>query len=761
MRKFSVLISTILLGITSLAGLEIHLPDSPTVVEKKAAEELQHYLTESLGTASCTRNGKEVIFHLGDTPVARYNGIKVDELAEEEWIIRSDRENVILAGGGIRGTLYAVYHFLEDVLQVHWWTQQEESIPNYPDGLPLPDLNWRGIPAFRQRDIYRSWNNMEPDGGRFAARNRLNRDGDQVIRPEFGGSVTYGKPYFVHTFNLYFPEEQYFAEHPEFFALHNGQREAGPTSQLCLSNMEMREELFRRLQEFILADEEQAKVDNVPAPLIYDISANDARNPCECPECRKIVEREGAESGVLLDCINDIAGRLKKFRPNLFISTLAYYHTETPPKNLRAADNVIIRLCDTATNQAQPFTAQENQPFLTLLKQWSHKAKQLGIWDYSITYMIPSGPFPHEYTLAENIKLYRDNGVQFLFWEHESVECADMHAVNVWLEAKLMENPDADFEQLLHTFLTGYYGEAAPMIAQYRKLLRDSALRNKTNINWFANPPAFTHVDYETAAASQQLFDDAERAVASNPVLLKRVRRARLNLDRICGLNLRRLISQFIDITGKTPADCPLDRDTLAERAHATWTATIRELVAPEKQEKYLKQADAEYELVRKIEFVPFRKPSKFAGLNYVDLPAEETQLFSNKIQIVSDQTAEAGCAVRIPRDNEIPLKGAMYVPLTGQGGAAGKITVDDIPGPGYHWYHFATIKPQQSAYYYFTSDWTTQFPLNSVVANDTDDRPFELWVSVKFTGPAYPFGDQSEENAVWIERIVLIKSEK
>ena len=110
-------------------------------------------------------------------------------------------EDLYLVGGNPRGTLYAVYHFLEDVVGVHWWNPWEETVPRQPT-LRVGPLDFQGRPAFRYRDIYMLYG---LDGGRFAARNRLNREGDAPIEGRYGGSLDYGPPYHVHTFFRYFP----------------------------------------------------------------------------------------------------------------------------------------------------------------------------------------------------------------------------------------------------------------------------------------------------------------------------------------------------------------------------------------------------------------------------------------------------------------------------------------------------------------------------------------------------------------------------
>ena len=90
-------------------AFRIVLPDEPKSWEKTAAEELEHYLGLCLGGNSLTVEGQGgVVFHVGDTAFARENG--VSGCKDEEWCIKSFGHDVVLAGGGTRGTLYAVYN---------------------------------------------------------------------------------------------------------------------------------------------------------------------------------------------------------------------------------------------------------------------------------------------------------------------------------------------------------------------------------------------------------------------------------------------------------------------------------------------------------------------------------------------------------------------------------------------------------------------------------------------------------------------------
>ena len=53
--------------------------------------------------------------YVGDTAFARRAGVDASTLPSEAWRIKTRDGRLILAGGGTRGTLYATYHFLEDV----------------------------------------------------------------------------------------------------------------------------------------------------------------------------------------------------------------------------------------------------------------------------------------------------------------------------------------------------------------------------------------------------------------------------------------------------------------------------------------------------------------------------------------------------------------------------------------------------------------------------------------------------------------------
>ncbi|MBQ7649805.1 MAG: hypothetical protein IJS15_02540, partial [Victivallales bacterium] len=78
--------------------------------------------------------------------------------------------------------------------------------------------------------------------------------------------------------------------------------------------------------------------------------------------------------------------------------------------------------------------------------------------------------------------------------------------------------------------------------------------------------------------------------------------------------------------------------------------------------------------------------------------------------------------------------------------------------GKGYNWYKFPqTVHLPPNGYIYATRSWTTQLPTADAELANHD---FNIWVSVKFTGPKF-FADSQDKNYIYIDRIVLIEPEK
>ncbi len=749
------------------SSVSIVVGDAPTLPEQTAAKELAAYLGQATGQRFpvISESGADAAaphIYVGATAFARTLGLEFAALGPEEWVIRSSGAHLVLAGGRPRGTLYAVYHFLEDEVGIHWWNPFEESVPDKTT-LTLSGLDRRGKPVFRYRDIYMLYGG---DRGRFAAHNRLNRDGDSGIAPEYGGEMGYGPPYHVHTFYMYFPPEPYFKTHPEWFSLIDGKRDADQ-KQLCLSNAELRAAFLEKLKAFIVQARAEAEKNGQPAPLVFDVSQNDWGGMCQCEHCQAMAVAEESESGPLLDFLNYLADGIKDEFPGVYIDSLAYMMTQKPPKSLRPRDNLILRLCDTGSNFTRPITDPENGKFRDHLLSWAGITKNLRIWNYAVTYAPFYGlPLPTVQTYPVNYQFYAEHNVEGVFTEHEYPILADMRDFKVWMMMKMLEDPYQDCDGLVRTFTDGFYGVAGEAIRIYLEALEKASAAKPGYLSMGASPRQYHYLDLAFIRASQELFDGAERVVQEDAVLLRRMRFARLPLDRATLVLFRELLSEWTR-NGQDAEAFPLNRDAVAARCRDTWQTQIEFRIPTGERDAARAEMDAELKpLLARPAHVPL--PEQFRGQppgSVFDFTADVSRNWADQAKRVPDAEAETGLTNRLELSGEdlrkyaLPMPWGLYDVMNKRGAGSGLIRTEDVPGPGYHWHKLGAFPIGPSYYLYFFWSWIIQVDLDSAVDPNQPEQAFEIWARIKFEGPAFPHGKPDAANAISVERVILKKT--
>lgn len=751
------------------AAAVIVLCDSPAPAEQTAAAELAAYLGAVTGGSfsivpESQANGMRGCLFVGPTAFAKAHAVDTNAFGPEEWLIRTVEDGLILAGGRPRGTLYAVYRFLEDTIGVHWWNAYEEGVPRTPT-LRLDSLDRTGKPVIRYRDIYTLY---AGDGGRFAARNRLNRDGDAGIGAAYGGEMGYGPPYHVHTFYTYVPPDPYFATHPEWFSLIDGKRSA-TNAQLCLTQPELRAFCVDRLKAYIEQARVAARQKDEPPPTVFDISQNDWGGMCQCDKCQAIAKAEESEAGPLLDFLNYIADAIAKDYPEVSLDTLAYVMTQKPPKTLQPRDNVIIRLCDTGSNFTKPITVPENHLFREHLLNWARIAKNLRIWDYAVTYATDYGlPLPTVHTYGPDYRFYAEHNVEGVLTEHEFPILADMRDFKIWMMMKMLEDPYRDYDALVQVFTDGFYGAAGGPMRRYLARLEQAGDAKPSHLGMDASPSQYHYLDLPFVTDAQTLFDEAERAVADDDVLLRRVRFARLPVDRATLILFPELLAQWVR-QEHTPETMPLDRRAVAARCKDTWYTQIAARIDAGQQEALRAEADADLErYLARPAFVAL--PKKFDGLppgNVFDYTADVARNWPGSARRTPDPGAESGITNRLELSDEdmtkyaMPMAWGLYDTASKQSGGGGTITAEQVPGPGYHWYKLGTFPVNPSYYVYFFWSWVIQVDLGTAADAAHPEQLFDIWANVKFEGPGFPHGKPEDKNAISVERVVLQKTEK
>ncbi len=753
MREIA-LLSLACVGALMAQSYSIKGPAAPKPYEANAMKELGDYLAKRIDGKLTVGGKSPVTFHVGDTDFAKAQECLSAQLQDEQWVVKSVGADIVLNGGGTRGALYAVFHFLEDYCDIHWWNEYEEYVPK-ASSLELPALDAKGKPTFLYRDIYcyHVSDKNHPNYMPFAIRNRLNRAGDKFVTAEFGGSFNYGPPYHCHTFHFYVPEEKYFKDHPEYFSLIGGKRVGGKKTQICLTNPALKQIFLDNLVKYIEKGREEAEKANVPAPRIYDISMNDCHGWCECGNCKAEIEKYG-HSGYMLRFVNWMAEKAESMYPGLYISTLAYYESEPPPKGgVRARDNVVVKLCDTKSNQASSILEEDNKMFNEFVANWRDYAKNLFIWDYAITFAkgVTGMPFASEFHYGDLFRHYHENNVTGVFWEHEIMHLADMYELKFFLETKLMEDPYQDVDALINLFMPRYYGKAAPYILKYRQALDAARKESKARISWFASRTAFAYVTDKMVLDFQALFDEAENAVKDDELLALRVRRARMGLDNITA---RRSNAVFYHGGTRKQVEKVIPATEAARRffdTHAKWTEKF-----PEKES--LRTAARNHIQVKTVDQKMIPASKELEGRKFFDCyPIHFNNESPASITLVKDAESPVGEAMRfdVEKSHYYNMPFAIGIRDLGKATTLTTRTFTEIPaGKGYHWYKIPAMTMPTDGYIYITRAWTIQVPMP---CSDIWGKPFEVWVSAKHVGEQFHAG-QGKPEYIYIDRVVFVE---
>jgi hypothetical protein len=617
----------------------IALPAEPDEPVRTAARELQDHLRRVTGATLPIVSEDEISPQAAQIIVGPAKRLKqlapqldLNALGHDGIVIRTVGGQLILAGRPPRGTLYAVYTFLEDVVGCRWWTSEESDVPKRAL-LEIPPLDVRYAPPLRYREAFY----QDTFGAAIAARLKLNGHHHQVT-PEYGGHYRFVG--FVHTFFPLLPPSVYFGEHSEWYSEIDGKRTA-ERSQLCLTNDEMRRELVKNALARLRAD---------PEAGFISISQNDWHGQCQCQACRAVDAEEGSPSGPMIRFVNAVAEEIEKEFPEVLVETLAYQYTRTPPKHVKPRHNVVVRLCSIECSFVETLAeGEQNEAFRRDIEGWSKIAPQLFVWDYVTNFSNYLVPHPNMRVLAPNVRYFVDNRTIGLFEQGDAQSTiGDFIRLRAWLLAHLMWDPTRDEEALITEFLQGYYGPAAPHLREYLNVIHDAGERSGVYLRCFMDDTS-AYLALDDLNRATQLFAQAALAVAGDPVLARRVRRERMPLDHVW---LRRYYA--LRRSAKTqnkeflgPEDPVAAAEEFIRLAHEFKAGNYRE-----------RHPFAEYEDALRSRFRPVGPPPEncrdLPEDDWIDFPDNQFRLAQPGVWAATadDPKAADGKATRMPGDH-------------------------------------------------------------------------------------------------------------
>ena len=523
----------------SESGYKIVISGNATSVSRFAAGELQNYLHKITGieypivtsdTVTGGTSGKLLL--VGPSELTRDLMPDMNKLYREGFVIKVVGDSVVMLGDDAaipvpqgqtipfnwlhsrKGTLFAVYEFLERFGDVRWfWPGPDGEI--VPKGKKLiVDRNTDILekPDFQATRYY--WNILS---GVPLSTEQAHESTLWKLRLRFGcieGSqrLPGGN---AHSWSTYTEGDKYFKAHPEYYALVSGNRQA---YQVCTSNPEVVRLFVEKIRE------RHSPSDR----LTVSISPNDGHGFCECDKCRALDHPERYGSGenlwrddrpVLSDRLmtfaNAVAKEVKKTHPYLTLGILAYTYNFTPPKSIdRLEDNIMINI-----SQASMFfdDTDYKRKVREAIEGWSRITRNIRVSEHYGDYEFSSQLITRK--IAEELPFLKSKGCTGLLTQ--GPEYLAPNHLDYYVLARYMWNSDTKLDDLLNDYYGKAYGGAAGKMEKYFQFMEQHFDSVVSGWAWGETMIPLWW-DQETIKKGYQYLDDALSAADSEGAI-KRV----------------------------------------------------------------------------------------------------------------------------------------------------------------------------------------------------------------------------------------------
>ncbi len=484
--------------------------------EASAAAELQTYILRISGaTLPIVQEAPEgACILLGGLSQEQQTQL---DLGFDGFVIRREGETLRLAGATANGTLNAVYRFL-DGLGCRWYIPGEigEVLPARPT-IAFDEPEQVSRPSFLHRVI---WPSLAGRGLSAEDRERFTR----WCRRNLYGGV----PIHVgHNFYRIAPSEEFFGQHPEWYALRGGKRDPG--GQLCTTNPELIEHTARVAGQWF---------DKNPSQTMFSLSPDDNVKFCHCEACEALDPEEfrGRDTGMgrrLTIYANEVAERLQETHPGKNVAFYAYWGAVEAPEDVEGHPNVVVFFTPIGMafnyalqDESSPVNVKHNEWY----DGWRKVARQMGIrhyYNFSSVLWIPWKE------LAAELRYQHEN--RALYVNAELWADSEGSALSYYVLSRLLWDVDADPQAAFEEFVSGLYGAAQEPMRRYYSRLSDRWSNCGREILWpnaLARQAVFLEVlTPEVLADCRADLAEAARLAGEDETLRARVHISEVWLD--------------------------------------------------------------------------------------------------------------------------------------------------------------------------------------------------------------------------------------
>lgn len=440
------------------------IADDALPVQKAAAEELAKYAGQicaqkveviPLGKFSVDATG--LSFFVGDGAATRALGKSPAPWKTEEWMLHSVPGGLVIGGDDgagdawsaltHAGSMLAVYTLLDDHLGVRWFWPGEfgEHVPVNPDAT-VPALDVRRTPAFEIRSIQLGYFGYHTKAFGDAARKWARRSRLAWVR-----SAVFG-----HAWDAAFDlrKGEIFKQHPEWFALVNGQRQP---PQMCTTNPDV----IARMVEHVLHGKQD----------IMNISPSDGGGFCECERCRALdvpgvlaYDKKHVQlSDRIFTYANEVARRVREKNPAKGCGMFAYTFYNSPPvKIAKLEPNLYLSFVFQSAAHRDPENLRE---WRESVAGWQKLGAKMVVREGWGNHYYHDLPFLHPQQIIAN--LAEAHRLGFVAAYGEGSKSFATQAPNFWALTRMMWDPSRDTATVMREFHTSAYGPVAAEMEAY------------------------------------------------------------------------------------------------------------------------------------------------------------------------------------------------------------------------------------------------------------------------------------------------------
>lgn len=547
----------------------IVLAEKPTRAAQFAALELQWHVKEISGAVlpiirDSTVHGSEVHgsgarIYVGDTAAARELGLTQEAFKLQEYAVRSGKREIVLVGKDAadfsevrfdpsdfgngskngnwpgwwqeRGTLHAVYDFLQNACGVRWFnpTDTGSLIPRQPT-LTVTMKTVRRAPTFRYRDTgimsaeenydrsVAIWGPQMEAGFKawdaLAYADSRGKQGDSLglrrmtatlflLRMRNGGELCRANHSLYHYYDIFWRTNQnetvatwFVGKRPDLFA--QGYQDDPP--QMCYTSTGLVAQVVQEARDYFDKGGYQFPGGFLIGPKwgenYFCVEPMDNALFCKCPSCMSIIAKgsnygtgkffsTGIHSDYMFTLVNAVAKEVKKTHPDKRIVTLAYATHAWLPRDFKLDPYVAVQFC--FAYDGSPWWTEPYGDEWRLAEQWGREAKASGrplyAWCYyghgykayanAGNFHCFPGYFAH--AIAKELRMYKRYGYRGMF------HCGMPTDVDSYVLLRLMDNTELDVDRVLDEYFDGLYGAAARPIRAFYDAIEstygDSKLR--------------------------------------------------------------------------------------------------------------------------------------------------------------------------------------------------------------------------------------------------------------------------------------------